>query len=133
MNNCKKEINNENAYFSTVIKNMDVKDSVKQSKIDANEISINEFYDNLSGDFDIDKCLSEQNLLGWIELIENPKLHQAVKSLSVEDQIFLSYIIKEQRTQRELAKLYKIDQRTVGRRFDNISKKIKNFYKKRRI
>lgn len=133
MNNCKKEINNENAYFRTVIKNMDVKDNVKQSKIDANETSINEFYDTLSGNFDMDECLSEQNLLGWIELIENPKLHQAVKSLPVEDQIFLSYIIKEQRTQRELAQLYKIDHRTIGRRFEKISKKIKNFYEKGRM
>lgn len=125
MNNCKKEINNENAYFRTVIKNMDVKDSVKQSKIDANEISINEFYDTLSGDFDMDECLSEQNLLGWIELIENPKLHQAVKSLPVEDQIFLSYIIKEQRTQQEMSQLYNIAQQNICKKFHKINAKIK--------
>lgn len=128
MNNCKKEINNGNAYFRTVIKNMDVKDSVKQSKIDENEISINEFYDTFSVDFDMDECLSEQNLLGWIELIENPKLHQAVKSLPVEDQIFLSYIIKEQ---RELEEIYHIKHQNICKKHSKIIKKLQEILSKK--
>ena len=131
MNNCKKEIKNENSYFRTVIKNMDIKDCVKQSKIDANEISINEFYDNLSGDFDMDECLSRQNLLGWIELIENPKLHQAVKSLPIEDQIFLSYIIKEQRTQRELEEIYHIKHQNICKKHSKIIEKLRKFLSKK--
>ncbi len=131
MSKDKSKIENENAYFRTVIKNMDVKDRVKQSKIDANENLIDEFYDNFSGDFDMDECLSEQNLLGWIELIENPKLHQAVKSLPIEDQIFLSYIIKEQRTQRELARLYNISQKNISVKFSKIINEFRdNLFKK---
>ena len=66
--------------------------------------------------------LEEKNLLGWIELIENQKLYKAVKSLSIEDQIFISYIVKEGRTQREMENIYKVDHRNIGRKFNNIIK-----------
>ena len=46
--------------------------------------------------------LEEQNLLCWIKLIENPKLYEAVKTLSIEDQIFISYIIKERKNKQNL-------------------------------
>ena len=59
----------------------------------------------------MDKLLEERNLLGWIELIENPKLYEAVKNLPIEDQIFISYIVKEGRTQREMENIYKVDQK----------------------
>ena len=39
-------------------------------------------YDQLEN---MDKHLEERNLLGWIELIENPKLYEAVKNLPIED------------------------------------------------
>ena len=85
------------------------------------EFSLEEvIYDNCSDDFDVDKQVAEQSLLGWIELIENKNLHKAVKSLSIEDQIFISYIVKECRTQRELEKIYKVDHRTIGRKFQKI-------------
>ena len=71
--------------------------------------------------------MSEQSLLGWIELIENQKLYEAVKSLSVEDQIFISYIVKEGRTQREVARIYGINQRTVGRKLEKILNLLKTF------
>ena len=100
---------------------MDIKDSIKNSKVKEHEFSLEEvIYDNFSGDFDVDKQVAEQSLLGWIELIENKNLHKAVKSLSIEDQIFISYIVKECRTQRELSKIYKVDHRTIGRKFQKI-------------
>ena len=68
---------------------------------------------------------SEQSLLGWIELIENPKLYEAVKSLSVEDQIFISYIVKEGRTQRELSRTYGVAQKNISKRFNRVIEKIK--------
>ena len=103
MRNHRNDIKNELAYFYTIIKNMDIKDSIKNSKVKEHEISLEEvIYDNCSDDFDVDKQVAEQSLLGWIELIENKNLHKAVKSLSIEDQIFISYIVKECRTQREL-------------------------------
>ncbi len=53
-------------------------------------------YDNFSDDFDVNKQFQDKNLLGWIELIENENLHkaEAVKSLTIEEQIFISYIVK---------------------------------------
>ena len=115
-------IKNDMAYFNKARENMNRKEKNKQTKIEKNEISIeerlicNDFIDN----FDLEKEFTDCNLLGWIDMIENPNLYTAVKSLSIENQIFLSYIIKEGLTQRELAKIYGINQRTVGRKFDKI-------------
>ena len=69
----------------------------------------------------------QTSLLVWIELVENENLHKALKSLKIEDQIFISYIVKECKTQRELAKIYNVDHRTVGRRFQKILNIIKKF------
>ena len=59
-----------------------------------------------------------------IELIENQKLYEAVKNLSIEDQIFISYIVKEGRTQREMENIYKVDHRNIGCKFNNIIKEL---------
>lgn len=86
MRNHRDDIKNEIAYFYTVIKNMNTEDEIKQSKINEHELQMDDIlYDNFSEDFDVDKQAQEQSLLGWIELIENPMLHKAVKSLSIED------------------------------------------------
>ena len=126
MANRQNNINDKIAYFYTVIKNMDIKDGIKQSKINDHEIMIDEvLYDNFSDNFDVDKQLGEQSLLGWIELIENENLHKAVKSLSIEDQIFISYIVKDCRTQRKLESLYNLNHSTLCRRFKSIIKFIR--------
>ena len=131
MRNHRDDIKNEIAYFYTVIKNMDTKDEIKQSKINEHELQIDDIlYDNFSEDFDVDKQVAEQSLLGWIELIENPMLHKAVKSLSIEDQIFISYIVKECRTQRELSAMYGIAHQNISTRFNNITKKLRQFMKR---
>lgn len=130
MRNHRNDIKNELAYFYTIIKNMDIKDSIKNSKVKEHEFSLEEvIYDNFSDDFDVDKQVAEQSLLGWIELIENKNLHKAVKSLSIEDQIFISYIVKECRTQRELSNIYNIAQQNISKRFNNIIKKLRRFMK----
>ncbi len=121
-------IKNEIAYFHKVIKNMDLKDNIKISKINECEIPIEEvMYDEFSSTSDVDKQLFQTSLLGWIELVENENLHKALKSLKIEDQIFISYIVKECKTQRELAQIYKVNHRTVGRRFQKILNTIKRF------
>ena len=103
MKNRNEDIKNEIAYFYKVIRHMDIKDSIKQSKINGHKTPLDEIlYDQFSVGENMEKHLEERNLLGWIELIENQKLYKAVKSLSIEDQIFISYIVKEGRTQREL-------------------------------
>lgn len=130
MRNHRNDIKNELAYFYTIIKNMDIKDSIKNSKVKEHEFSFEEvIYDNCSDDFDVDKQVAEQSLLGWIELIENKNLHKAIKSLSIEDQIFISYIVKECRTQLELSNIYNIAQQNISKRFNNIIKKLRRFMK----
>ena len=128
MGNRPNNIKNELAYFYKVIKNMDSYDETKKSKIKKHEIPIEEvMYDESSNTSDVDKQLFQTSLLGWIELVENENLHKALKSLKIEDQIFISYIVKECKTQRELAQIYKVNHRTVGRRFQKILNVIKKF------
>ena len=112
MKNRNEDIKNEIAYFYKVIRHMDIKDSIRQAKINEHETPLDEIlYDQFSVDENLDKHLEEQNLLGWIELIENQKLYEVVKGLSIEDQIFISYIVKEGRTQRELSRIYGVAQK----------------------
>ena len=125
MKNRNEDIKNEIAYFYKVIRHMDIKDSIKQSKINEHETPLDEIlYDQFSVDENLDKHLEERNLLGWIELIENQKLYKAVKNLSIEDQIFISYIVKEGRTQRELSTMYKIAHQNISKKFEKIIKKL---------
>ena len=123
----RRDIKSEMAYFYTVIKNMDKKDSIKNSKIQEHEVSIEDvLYDKESENIDIEKQAFEENLLGWIELIENEKLHKAIKNLSIEDQIFISYIVRECKTQQELASKYGINQSSVRNKFNKILRILKN-------
>ena len=126
MKNRNEEIKNKIAYFYKVIKHMDIKDSIRQAKINEHETPLDEIlYDPFSVGENMDKHLEERNLLGWIELIENQKLYDAVKSLSIEDQIFISYIVKEGRTQRELSRTYGVAQKNISKRFNRVIEKIK--------
>lgn len=130
MRNHRDNIKNEIAYFYKVIKNMDTKDEIKQSKINKHELQMDDIlYDNFSDDFDVDKQCQDKNLLGWIELIENEDLHKAVKSLTIEEQIFISYIVKECRTHRELAQIYGVSYRAIGQRFKRLINKLKKLFK----
>ena len=126
----RRDIKSEMAYFYTVIKNMDKKDALKQSKVKEHEVSIEDvIYDKESENIDIDRQAFKENLLGWIELIENEKLHKAIKNLSIEDQIFISYIVKECKTQRELAEVYKMAQQNVSKKFSKIIEKLRKILK----
>ena len=73
-------VKDELAYFYKVIKNLDIKDIIRQSKINEHETLLDEILcDKFCVEADMDKHLEDQNLLGWIGLIENPKLYEAVK------------------------------------------------------
>lgn len=87
---------------------------------------------NFSDDFDVNKQIAEKNLLGWIELIENENLHKVVKSLHIQDQIFLNYIVKECRTQFDLSKIYKVDYSTIVRKNRKTSNEIRKICKQSR-
>jgi len=119
-------INDEISYFNVVVKNMNAKDRIKLSKIKEHEGKLeSEGYENMPNNFDLDEKISSNTLIGCIDLIENEKLHKAVKSLPVEDQIFISYIVKEKRTQVELQNIYGVNQSNISRRFNKIIKNIK--------
>ena len=121
-----KPIRNELAYFYTLIKNWDLKDKVKQSEIEKHEISFEVLLnENLSDAFNLEQYLAEQGLLSWIDLVESDNLYAALKKLSVEDQVFLSLIVKEGKTQRELAMLYNISQKNINVNLHKIISKIK--------
>ena len=56
MNNRHENIKNELAYFYKVIKNMDIKDNIKQSKINEHETPLDEIlYDQFSVGENMDK------------------------------------------------------------------------------
>ena len=130
MSRRRNNIKNELAYFYKVIKNMNIKDSIKQSKINEHETPLDEIlYGQFSAGETMDKHLEEKTLLGWIELIENQKLYEAVKGLSIEDQIFISYIVKKGLTQQELEEIYKVSHRAIGQKYQRLIKKIKNLFK----
>ena len=121
MKNRNEDIKNEIAYFYKVIRHMDIKDSIRQAKINEHETPLDEIlYDQFSVGENMDKHLEEKTLLGWIELIENQKLYEAVKGLSIEDQIFISYIIKEGLTQRELSIMYGLTQQDISYKFNKL-------------
>lgn len=127
-----KPIRNELAYFYTVIKNWDLKDKVKQSEIEKHEISFEVLLnENLSDAFNLEQDLAGQGLLSWIDLVESDNLYAALKELSVEDQVFLSLIVKEGKTQMDLAKIYNLTQPAINKKINYLSRKIKVFLSKR--
>ena len=121
-----KKINDKISCFSIVVRNMNIDDLRRQIRVSKREISLeSEVYENMPDEFDLDEKISDDTLTGWIDLIENEKLHKAVKSLPEEDQIFISYIVKERWTQRELEKIYNISHQNIGKRFSKIINKLK--------
>lgn len=119
-------IKNQAAYFYAVVKRMDKDDDIKTAKIQDHEISVKEvIYDNFLETIDMENQLFQDNLLGWIELIENEKLYNAIKHLDAEDQILISHVIKECKTWQELASTYGITQGNVKNRFNKIIRILK--------
>ena len=93
------DIKNEMSYFNKVTRNMDCKEKIKQDKIEDNEIFVEDpsVSSDFLADFDLEKEITDLNLLAWIDMIENPKLHAAVKSLSLDEQTLLSYIFEKRK------------------------------------
>lgn len=128
MKNHRNDIKNEIAYFYKVIKNMDMKESIKLSKIKDNEVLTDIIQDVYSIS---DEYFCENSLLDWIELIENPNLHKAIKSLSIKEQTLLSYIFYKEKTQSEVAKIYNMSQSAISQKLNSIMYKIRLFILKK--
>ena len=128
MGNHDNKIKNELAYFYAVVKNMDLNDNIKKSKINEHEILLEEYiYDYFSNLNNMDKQLSDADSLNWIELIENDNLRDAICGLNEEEKMLLNYVFYERRTQSELSKVYNIAQQNVGKRITKLLKKLKIF------
>ncbi len=126
MGNHNNDIENETAYFYAVVKNMDLKDSIRQSKIDKHEISLAEVICDYFSDIpNMDKQLSEKNSIEWIELMENDDLRDATCKLSPDEKILLHYVFYEGKTQSEIAEIYSIKHQTISYRLNKIIHKLK--------
>lgn len=132
MGNRPDNIRNEGAYFYTVVKNMDLKDNIKQSKIYKHEISIEEaVYDKKSDISDVDKQLFETDSIEWIEFIENEDLRNATCKLNTDEKILLHYVFYEEKTQSEIAEIYSIKHQTISYRLNKIIRKLKKYISKK--
>ena len=128
MGNHDNKIKNELAYFYAVVKNMDLNDNIKQSKINEHEILLEEYiYDYFSNLNNMDKQLSDADSLNWIELIENDNLRDAICGLNEEEKMLLNYVFYERRTQSEIAEIYDVTHQNVSKKIIRILKKIKIF------
>ena len=128
MKNHRNNINNEFSYFYKVLKNMDIKQNIKDSKIIYNEITSEDIENILCSE---DKYFYGNNLLDWIDLIENIDLHKAIKNLSKEEQILLSYSFCQEKTQSEIAKLYNVTHQSISYKINKIISKIKKHISKK--
>ncbi len=117
-------IKNEIAYFKKVVRNMDNQETGKRIEIeDFEELSSEMEYTAYS----MDKYFCNE-LTDWIELVENTDLHNALKSLSLEEQTLLSYLYFKDKTQTEVAKIYGIAQKNINKKLQRTFKKIKKFF-----
>ena len=119
-------IENEIAYFYAVLKNMDLKDSITQSKIRKHEVPLEEnIYYHFSYLNNMDKQLSNTDSFNWIELIENDNLRDAIGDLSIDEKTLLHYVFYEEKTQSEIAEIYSIKHQTISYRLNKIICKLK--------
>lgn len=121
-----KEIKNRLAYFNKVVKNMDNLD-LKKEKIRGD-------YEESSSEIEY-LCYAKDeyfcdNLLDWIELVENSALHKALKSLNIEEQTLLGYLYFKGKTQTEVAKLMSMSQQKLNYKLHNLFCKIKKYFVK---
>ena len=119
----KKKIISEIAYFKKVVKNMD--------NLDLKREIIRENFEETSSEIEYFACAVDEyfhgGLLDWIEMVENADLYKALKKLSAEEQILLSYVFYKEKTQTELAKIYGIAQQNISKNITKTLNKIKRF------
>ena len=122
------DIKNELTNFKTVVKNIDLDDIKNEKKHTDNDIHYEEFLDENS--IDIFQIMTESKYngsLGWVDLIQNEKLHRAIEKLTEEEKYLITLLFYENRTQKELSKIYKVSQVSIYSKFHKILAKIKNY------
>ncbi len=121
----RRDIKNELAYFRKVVRNMDLKDFSKKTKIDDHEILFSEldFSSVVSSEINF---YQRENLCDWIDDIQNEALHKALQNLSEEEKILLSYMFYKDKTQTEIAKIYNVSQSKISKKINRVFKILKN-------
>lgn len=126
------DVKNEMAYFKKVVRNMDLDDIKSEKKHTNNDIHYEEFLDENSTDiFQIMTESKYKGSLSWIDLIQNEKLHRAIEKLTEEEKYLITLLFYENRTQKELSKLYEVHESTMFYKINKIIRKIKRYMLKR--
>ena len=115
------EIKNKLGYYKKVAKNLD--------NLDLKKEILHEDFEDLTDEIEHIACTVDKyfcnNLLDWIELVSNTDLHNALKSLTPEEQILLSYVYYKEKTQTEIAKICCVAQKNISKKLSQTLRKIK--------
>ena len=66
-----------------------------------------------SGERDLEEMLCNTSLLAWIDYIDNPRLYEGVRSLTKNQQIFITLRFRFCYTQKEIADYFQVKQQSI--------------------
>ena len=81
-------------------------------------------------DGELEAALCESTLFGWIDYIENPTLHKAIRVLPDEDKFFLTLRFKNGLSQKETAEVMRVVQSSISRREKRLKKYFREIFEK---
>ena len=76
-----------------------------------------------SGERDLEEMLCNTSLLAWIDYIDNPRLYEGVRSLTKNQQIFITLRFRFCYTQKEIADYFQVKQQSILNQEKRIIKK----------
>lgn len=125
-------IKNKVAYFSIVVRHMDIKDFAENDRYfdmfssvgGSNEVQQYESTKDKER-HEAEQTLCDSNLENWLLFMENEQLHTALCRLSPEDQKFIFNLFSQDLTQREMASRLGISQMEVWRRWRKLAEILK--------
>lgn len=85
--------------------------------------------DASSGERDLEEMLCNTSLLAWIDYIDNPRLYEGIRSLTNNQQIFVTLRFRLCYTQKEIADFFQVTQQSILNQEKRIIKKLKIFLK----
>lgn len=77
-----------------------------------------------SGERDLEEMLCNTSLLAWIDYIDNPRLYEGVRSLTKNQQIFITLRFRFCYTQKEIADYFQVKQQSILNQEKRIIKKL---------
>ena len=79
---------------------------------------------------DFEKALAEESFFGWVDLIDNPRLHKCVVNLPQNQLVLLTLRFQYCKSQAEIADMLHISQQAVSKLEKSAKKEIKKFLQK---